>query len=136
MYISCLVHFSDATVPHGPPILAAITGLDFRILHSRLSFRFAAPLPLISYIQPFYNQQLPYSHVLRAACKPRRISNLRIHSVATEVYPCRKQKREQRVCASSVNPRLFSSLQPLSLSLPSFTSPSPLFSATYSLFSE
>jgi hypothetical protein len=107
-----------------------------RILHSRPSFRFAVPVPLMSYIQPFYNQQLPYSHAPRSACKPLRISSLRIHPVATEVYPRRKQKREQRVCASSVNPRLFSSLQPLSVSLPSFSNPRPLFSATYSLFSE
>jgi hypothetical protein len=106
-----------------------------RILHSRPSFRFAVPVPFMSYIQPFCNQLLPYSYVSRSACKPRKISNLRILSVATEVCPCRKQKREQRVCASMVNGRLFSSLQPLSVSLRSFSSPRPLFSATYRLFS-
>ena len=107
-----------------------------RILHSRLSFRFVAPLPLISYIQPFYNQPLPYSHVSRSVCKPLRISSLRIHSVATGVCPYRKQKRKQRVWASMVNGRLFSSLQPLLVSLPSFSSHRALFSATYSLFSQ
>jgi hypothetical protein len=107
-----------------------------RILHSRPSFRFGAPLPLMSYIQPFYNQPLPYSHVSCSVCKPLRISSLRIHSVATGVCPYRKQKREQRVCASMVNGRLFSSLQPLSVSLPSFSSHRSLFSATYSLFSQ
>jgi hypothetical protein len=104
--------------------------------HSRPPFRFVPSVALASSIQPFYNQPLPYTYVSRSACKPRKISNVRILSVAKGVYPYCKQTPEQRVCASSVNPRLFSNLQPLSASLPSFSSPRPLFSATYSLFSE
>lgn len=90
----------------------------------------------MSSIQPFYNQPLPHSYVSRSACNPREISSLRILPVATGVCPHRKQKREQRVCVSSLNPRFFSNLQPLALSLRSFPSSRSLFSATYSLFSE
>jgi len=59
----------------------------------------------VSSIQPFYNQPLPHSYVSRIACNPREISSLRILPVATGVCPHRKQKREQRVCVSSLNPR-------------------------------
>ena len=100
-----------------------------RILHSRPSFRFVAPLPLMSYIQPFYNQPLPYSHVSRSACKPLRISNLRIHSVATGVWPYRKQN------ASSVFAHPWSTLG-FSVACSLFQSLCPLFRATVFYFQQ
>ena len=50
--------------------------------------------------------------------------------------PCPEQKQVDSARASGVNPSFFSNLQPLSVSLPSFSSTRPLFSAAYSLFSE
>jgi hypothetical protein len=82
----------------------------------------------ISHFRTPLSHAAPVSHEKSAACayflSPRGCA------------PCPEQKQEDPVQASRVNPSFFSNLQPLSASLPSFSSPRPLFSATYSLFFE
>ena len=82
----------------------------------------------ISHFRTPLSHAAPVSHEKSAACgyflSPRGCA------------PCPEQKQEDPAQASRVNPSFFSNLQPLSASLPSFSSPRHLFSATYSLFFE